>query len=354
MAKPVNFAVAGLGMGGHHALAVSMAKGARLAALCDIDQERLDALVKKYGCKGYTSYTALLKDPEIDVVNIVTESGLHARMGIQAARADKHIIMEKPIDINPSRITRLEAAVAAAGIKCGCIFQSRMDPCNIALRQAIRQGKMGEVIGVHGNLPWYRGPVYFAGPHGRWRGTWKLDGGGSMMNQGIHTVDLLVFLAGRVTEVCGFFGKHNHDIESEDQTVACLKFESGALGTIYTTTCAVPEGAQQIYLFGTKGSFRRVGGRLEMYEMGSPKERDRMLRDFGEIKIDEAIAKDPMAVESHGHKLIIEDMVRALRNNREPAIPLAEARHAVEIVHAVYRSGRTGRTVRIPAPEKSK
>lgn len=351
MAKPLNVAVVGLGMGGIHAVAVNLAKGARLAALCDIDQERLDALVKKYGCKGYTRYADLLKDPEIDVVNIVTESGLHAQMGIQAARAGKHIIMEKPIDINPARVSKLEQAVTATGIKCGCIFQSRMDPCNIRLRQAIRQGKMGNVIGVHGGLPWYRGPAYFSGPHGLWRGTWKLDGGGSMMNQGIHTVDLLVFLAGRVTEVCGFFGKHNHDIESEDQTVACLKFANGALGTVYTTTCAVPEGAQHIYLFGAKGSFRKVGPRLEMYEMGPPKERERMLKKFGEAKGGGDIAKDPMAVEAHGHKLIIEDMVKAVRNNREPAIPLAEARHAVEVVCAAYQSSRTGRTVRIPLPE---
>ncbi|HOZ48552.1 MAG TPA: Gfo/Idh/MocA family oxidoreductase [Candidatus Hydrogenedentes bacterium] len=347
MAKTLNFAVVGLGMGGHHCKAITEAKNACLAAVCDLDEERLAAKVEHYGCKGYARYADLLKDKEIDAVCIVTESGKHAQMGIQAARAGKHIIVEKPIDVTPAAVKRLEDIVRETGVKVGCIFQSRMENCNLMLKRAIDKGKMGAVIGAHAHLPWWRGDDYFSGNHGTWRGTWKWDGGGSMMNQGIHTVDLIQWLAGRVERVCGFYRVHNHRIEAEDQTVACLEFENGALGTFYATTCAYPEGAQRVYMFGSKGSFSRHGGKLEFYEMGTPKERERMMRLFGGSSTTEAGGKDPMAVSADGHMLIIEDLVKAVHQDRETVIPLSSAKHAVEIACAIYQSARTGKAVRI-------
>ncbi|HNR30372.1 MAG TPA: Gfo/Idh/MocA family oxidoreductase [Candidatus Hydrogenedentes bacterium] len=349
MPKPVNFAVVGLGMCQHHCKAIARARGARLVAVCDTDEERLLPVAKEYACKAYTSYAAMLKDPEIDVVSVVTESACHATMGIQAARAGKHLVMEKPVDITPGRIQRLERAVAAAGVKCACIFQSRMDACNIAIKQAVNAGKLGKLIGLHGSLPWYRGPDYFAGIHGTWRATWAIDGGGSLMNQGIHTLDLLIFFGGAVESVCGFHDVHNHNIEAEDQAVGCLRYANGALGTLFTTTCCVPEGPQVIYGYGSKGSFRTVANRLDLYAMGSEKDRARMLERFGRdaAATDDAIARDPMAVGTDGHLMIIEDLVRAIRENRAPVIPLSTARHAVEVVCALYKSGRTGKAVRV-------
>lgn len=347
MPKELNFAVIGLGMGMHHCKAIEQAKGARLAAVCDVDPERLERTVKTYGCKGYRSYAALLKDPEIDVVNIVTESGKHAKMGIQAAKAGKHLIVEKPVDITPGRVRRLEEAVAKAGVKCGCIFQSRMENCNILIKKAIEKGEMGRLIGVHAQLPWFRADSYFQGPHGPWRGTWKLDGGGSLMNQGIHTLDLIIFLAGPVHSVAGFYGVFNHTIEAEDQVVAILQFENGALGTLFTTTCCVPDKAQRIFLYGTKGSFSRYGGTLEFYDMGPKKERQRMMDLFGAGPKSDAASRDPMAVSADGHMLIVEDLVKAVRSDREPVIPLSAAKHSVEVACAIYRSARKGREVKI-------
>ncbi len=346
MAKAVNFAVVGLGMGSHHCKAIAAAKGARLLAVCDLDESRVRPLAAQYGCKAYRRYRDVLGDPEVDVVNIVTESGYHAAMGVQAVRAGKHLMMEKPIDITPARIGRLESAVAASGLKCGCILQLRLDACNLALKKAIDRGSMGKVLGVHAGLPWFRGAAYYSGPHGTWRGTWKLDGGGSMMNQGIHTIDLMTYFGGPIERVCGFHAVQGHDIEAEDHTVACVRFACGALGTIFTTTCAQPENAQQFHCFGTKGSFRKRGDTLEMYEMGSPKERERMNARFGE-RVGTGAASDPMAISSDGHTLLVEDMSRAVREDRTPMIPLASARHAVDVVHAIYQSGRTGREVRI-------
>ena len=352
MARALNFGIVGLGMGGHHALAIKTAKGAQLVAICDTDEERLYPMAKEHDCKAYERYGAMLKDPEIDAVCIVTETGYHATMGVQAARAGKHIIMEKPIDVNPAKMRRFEDAVASAGVKCGCIFQSRMDNCNIMIKRAIDKGRMGRTLGLHGWLPWFRGPDYFAGKHGPWRGTWKLDGGGSMMNQGVHTVDMLLFLGGPVESVFGYYGVFNHDIESEDNVVACLKFANGALGTLFTTTCTVPEGSQLLYGFGTKGSFRKQDEQLEAYDMGPKKERERMMRLFGGKKKGSAIAKDPMAVSEDGHTLIVEDLVKAVRYNREPIIPISTAKQAVELVCAIYKAGRTGREVKVSSISK--
>ena len=329
MARDLNFAVVGLGMGGHHCKAIQQAKGANLAAVCDLDEERLQPRMKEFDCKGYVRYADVLKDKSIDVVNLVVESGYHAAMGIQAARADKHLIVEKPVDVTPARIKKLEDVVAETGVKCGCIFQSRMENCNILIRKAIQAGKIGAIIGAHAHLPWFRADSYFEGPHGPWRGTWKLDGGGSMMNQGIHTIDLIQWLAGPVESVCGMYAVHNHKIEAEDQAVAILKFANGALGTFYSTTCCVPESAQRVYMYGTKGSFSRYGSTLEFYEMDTPAQRERMMNLFGGQKKTDAVGKDPMAISADGHMLIIEDLVKAIHTNREPVIPISSARHAV-------------------------
>ncbi len=347
MARELNFAVVGLGMGRHHCKAIQSAKGANLAAVCDIDEKRLKQAVKEYDCKGYTSYKEMLKDKSIDCVNVVTESGTHANFGIAAAKAGKHIIVEKPVDITPARIKPLREAVKKAGIKAGCIFQSRFRNCNILIRKAIQKGKMGQLIGAHAYLPWFRAQSYYEGPHGSWKGTWKLDGGGSLMNQGIHTVDLIQWLAGPVKSVCGFYGVYNHKIEAEDQTVAILKFENGALGTLFSTTCAIPDKGQRLYMYGTKGSFMQSGSGLEFYEMDAPKQRQRMMELFGEGKKADVASKDPMAVSADGHMLIVEDLVKAIRNDREPAITIESASHAVEIACAVFKSSRTGKEIKI-------
>ena len=345
--KAIRFGVVGLGMGRHHCVAINNARGAELAAICDKHPGRLAEREKEFKVKAYQDYAAMLKDPDIDVVSIVTESSTHADLGIAAVKAGKHILVEKPVDITPARINKLERAVAAAGVKCGCIFQARMEPCSIALKKAIEKGKMGRMIGMHGTLPWYRGDDYFLGPFGPWRGTWTIDGGGSMMNQGIHTIDQLIFLGGPVKRVCGFYDVFNHNIEAEDLAVACLQYENGALGTVFTTTCANPGGPQTVYGFGTKGSFRKAGALLTSYEMGGKAERKRVMEKFGDTDTNPDASKDAMAVALDGHTMLMEDMARAIKQDREPIISLAQARHAVEVVCAVYKAANTGRTIEV-------
>ncbi len=349
MSADVGFAVVGLGMGRHHCRAVQMAPGARLVAVCDVDEARLQPAARDFACRAYTDFDALLADPEVQVVNIATPSGLHAQMGIQAAAAGKHLIVEKPADIVPARIDALMDAGRRHGVRIGGIFQSRLDPLNLRIRQAIQAGRLGSIYGVHGHLPWYRLQDYYEGAHGSWKGTWGMDGGGSLMNQGVHTVDLLQWLVGRVESVMGMFGIFGHQIEAEDQTCALLRFANGAIGTLYTTTACYPGYDQQITIYGARGSVLKQEGLLRGWKMMDDPdgtEEQELLSFYGEKKAGTG-SSDPMAVSFDGHTQIICDMVAAVREGRDPMIGLDSARHAVEIITAIYESGRTGREVKV-------
>jgi UDP-N-acetyl-2-amino-2-deoxyglucuronate dehydrogenase len=349
MAREIGFGVVGLGMGKHHCKAVATAPGARLVAVCDLDAGRLGPVGEEYSCRTYSDLDAMLADDEIDVINIATPSGSHAELGIRAAAAGKHLIVEKPADIKAERIDSLIAAGKQHGVRIGGIFQSRLDKLNLQIRQSIQDGRFGKIIGVHGHLPWYRKQSYYEGDHGSWKGTWDMDGGGSLMNQGVHTVDLLQWLVGPVESVMGMFGIFGHDIEAEDQSVGLLRFANGAIGTLYTTTCCYPGYRQRVTIYGSEGSVVKDEGALQDWKVQGDEggaEEKQLLARYGANK-EASGAADPLAVSFDGHTQIILDMIGAIHEGRDPVIGLDSARHAVEIINAVYESGRTGREVKI-------
>lgn len=349
--KELGFGVIGLGMGQHHCKAIQSAQGAKLIAVCEIDEERLNKAVEEYKIKGYKDYDDMLKDDEIDVINVCVPSGMHVDIAIPAVEAGKNIIVEKPVDIKVEKINKLIKVGEKAGVKMSGIFQSRTEPMYRRMKEAIDAGRLGKLIGVHGMLPWYRAQSYYEGSHGSWKGTWDMDGGGSLMNQGVHTVDLLQWLGGRVKSVVGAFGVFGHDIESEDKSAALLKFENGALGTLTTTTCAYPGLSQIAVIHGDKGSIAWSEGHLTAWKIQGERmkeEEAEMLTLYGpKEKRGASTSSDPMAVGSSGHVGMIEDMVQAILEDREPGITIESARHAVEIVNAIYESGRTGKEVHI-------
>lgn len=350
MSAEIGFAVIGLGMGRHHCKAVQNAPGARLVGVCDIDPGRLEPAAAEYECKAWNQLDQVLADDEVDVVNIATPSGSHVELALQVVAAGKHLIVEKPADIRVDRIDELIAAVNAAGVKAGGIFQSRLDPLNKEIRDAVADGTLGKLIGVHGHLPWYRKQSYYEGDHGSWKGTWDMDGGGSLMNQGVHTVDLLQWFAGPVASVMGMFGVFGHDIEAEDQTVAILKYECGAIGTLFTTTCAFPGFDQRLMLYGSEGAVSKREGALDGWKLTKDEDgaiEAQMLDRYG-AKADKASGSaDPMAVSFDGHTQILMDMMEAIQTDRPPRISLDSARHAVEIINAIYESGRTGKEIHL-------
>ncbi|MCK5802768.1 MAG: Gfo/Idh/MocA family oxidoreductase [Lentisphaeria bacterium] len=349
----IAFGVLGLGMGKAHCKAVQAARGARLAAICDCDPDRLAPCTDEFGVKAYASYDEMLADPEIQGICVATPSGMHVEHALQAVAAGKHVLVEKPVDVKAERIATLAKSAREAGVTATAVFQSRTDPLHKRMRTLVESGRLGNIIGVHAALPWFRKSSYYEGPHGSWKGTWEMDGGGSLMNQGIHTVDLLQWLVGPVASVFGKFGVYDHDIETEDKTVALLTFANGALGTLHTTTCAFGGVLNRsILIHGQKGTIHCADGlrawKLMDDEDGS--EEREMLAFYAppdQRPEGETVATDPMAVGSTGHRAHIEDLVDAIHMGRDPAITIESAQHAVEIANAIYESGRTGREVTI-------
>jgi len=343
----IGFGVLGLGMGTHHALAVSEVPGVKLVAVCDQDPMRMQPTAEKYGCRGYLSFEEMLSDPEIQAVTVATESGKHAECALMAIAAGKHVLVEKPADVKVERIDEMIEAAKRAGVKVTSVFQSRTLPLNRCIKNAVDEGRFGKLVGVHALVPWYREQSYYEGPHGDWKGTWALDGGGSLANQGVHTVDLLQFLVGRVKSVFGAFGVYAHDVEAEDTTTALLKFENGALGTISTATSAYPGMATSVTILGWNGSVQKQDDVLHVWKFRDETEEDEEIRKrYGPgDKSHVGVSSDPNALGAYGNHGHIAYLAKCIREGCDPFITLESARHAVEIVNAIYESGRTGKEV---------
>lgn len=353
---PVKFGVVGLGMGQHHCMAVNAAKGAELVAVCDIDMERTNKMVAAYeGVKGYEKYSEFLEHPGLEAVCICVPSGMHAEFGIQAINKGMHLVVEKPPDVKAQRVQDMIDAANAKGVKLEQIFQQRMNPLNRRIKDVIDSGRLGKLIGINALLPWYRAQSYYEdNAHGRWKGTWALDGGGSLANQGIHTLDIVLYFFGRVKSVFGKFGVFSHDIEAEDHTVAILNFENGAMGTLMTTTCAYRGTDQFLVMFGERGSIRQAAN-LEswhiMHDNDPNREKEKveeaeMLKLYGpkDVKGD-SVASDPWALSADGHTAHVEDLVKAIRTGSDVMSSPADAKHDIEVLEAIFESGRTGKEV---------
>ena len=351
--QPIRFAVVGLGMGVHHCKDLVDARGCELVAICDSAPERLEKNREQFGARAYTSYADLLAADDVDVVNICTPSGSHADLSVQALKAGKHVVCEKPPDVTVEAVDRMIAAQQETGRKLMVIFQSRFEPIYRRLKETIESGRLGNLVGVHGTVNWWRAQSYFNSP-GMWKGTWALDGGGSLANQGVHTVDILHWLAGPVVEVYGKYGCFAHEIETEDKTVAVLTFANGALGTLTTTTAAYPGLDRTVFIHGSKGSVVVEDDELVRWKIqGESKEAEaeeerQMLASFGKKSDrDATTASDPFAFATRGHMAQFEAFADAVRNDTTPPNSIETTRHTVEILTAVYESGRTGNTIRL-------
>jgi UDP-N-acetyl-2-amino-2-deoxyglucuronate dehydrogenase len=352
--QPLGFGVVGLGMGKHHCRSVTAAKGARLVAICDVRQELADKVAAEYGCKAYYNFDELLLDPEIDVVNIALPTGMHADAGIKAAQAGKHIICEKPLDVNLNKADALIAAAHEHHVKLGGIFQRRLHPVSKKIRETIRSGRLGRIYYADIHLYWWRAQSYYDGgwPAG-WHGTWALDGGGSVMNQGVHSVDFIQWAVSPVKRIMARTGTFAHNIECEDVGMALVEFENGAIGNIVCTTAAYPGYSNDFHVFGEHGSIIvRNDSEVVSWRIKGPNEQaddEEMRRMYPGGR--GTPSSDPMAVGFDGHTQEIEDMVHAIRDDRKPVIPGEEARHAIEIILAIQKSAETGQWVTLPDPE---
>lgn len=345
MEKTIGYAVVGLGVGNAHVNGALEAKGAKLVAICDLREDRLAKQAAKCPeVKQYKDYAEMLKDPEIDIVSVCTPSAMHADMAIQALRAGKHVLSEKPMDIVVDKILEIGRVAEECGLKVGGVFQNRRNAVMEPVKKAVEEGRLGEIYTGFFRVNWYRKDSYFL-ESGGWRGTWAMDGGGSLMNQAVHTVDIMQWLLGDVVSVRSDMRIVNHNIETEDFTTSVVKFKSGAICTFVSTTAAYPGFGTDIQLTGTKGSIHVNGDKLVAWKIegeNMQEESEEMLAKYG--KNDGAIAAADNTI-VRGHDFMVQDMIDAVREDRDPFVTPVEAAKAVRIINAIYESARTGKEV---------
>lgn len=336
------FGIIGCGMiSNWHAAAIARIDNAQLAGAADINEEAAEAFASKYGVRAYKSVDSLLDDPELDVVCICTPSGLHAPLAIKAARSGKNIIIEKPMALNLEEADNVVKACHDNNVKMAVISQLRFSDAVKRLKAAVDSGKLGRLVSGDIYMKYYRSQEYY--DKGGWRGTWKMDGGGALMNQGIHGVDLLQYIMGPVKSVFAFTRTLARKIEVEDTASAVIEFKNGALGVIQGTTSIYPGSPRRLDINGDKGTITLEETFISSWNI----EGQEMPAD---IKIERAnanLASDPAAISIDGHILQIADMVKAIESGHKPLVDEIEGRKPIEIIMAIYESSRTGKQVQL-------
>ena len=353
MSAPLGFAIVGCGtIARFHVRALAEIPTARLVALVGRALDAPNRLVSEMGLTNVSVHANLadaLQQPDVDAVIICTPSGDHLTPAIQAAEAGKHVVIEKPLEITPERCGRIIAACHRAGVQLCTIFPSRFADAIVALKAAVTDGRFGRLTLGETTCKWWRNQDYYES--GSWRGTRALDGGGALMNQGIHNIDLLLWLMGPATQVTGATATLAHEhIEVEDTAVATVNFANGALGTIIATTSAYPGLAKTIAIHGDRGSAVVEQERVTAWQFADELPDDASIRDNSVRNSGPSGgAADPKAISHEGHTRQLRDFVEAVRMGRKPAVDGHEGRKAVQLVCAIYEAARTGRSVTLPA-----
>lgn len=341
------FGIIGLGMiAGFHAKAIASIDKAVLVAGFDMVPGRADAFCQdKPGVKAYDKLEDFLKDPEIDIVTVTTPSGAHMEVALAAIRAHKHVIVEKPMEVTTEKIDIMIEEAKKNKVVLSGIFQSRFFEAPILIKKAIDEGRFGKLTLCDAQIKWFRTQEYYDSVG--WRGTWKLDGGGALMNQSIHAVDLLQWFCGPAEEISSVTATLGHkNIEVEDTAAAVLKFRNGAIGVIEGSTAVYPGFLKKLEICGTKGSVILEEESLKAWTFADERPEDEEIRKrFINNTETGGGASDPAAIGFIGHARCFENVLAAIENGTEPLITGEEARKSVEIIRAIYKSAQSGQKV---------
>ncbi len=348
----LGFAIVGCGMiARFHARALADVPGTRVVALVGRDVGSAAKMKQELGldCDVSADLAAVLRRKDVDVVIVTTPSGAHLEPAVTAARAGKHVVVEKPLEITLQRCDRIIDACDQNGVKLCTIFPSRFGDANQALKKAVTQGRFGRLALGETTCKWWRPQSYY--DEGGWKGTRALDGGGALMNQAIHNVDLLLWMMGPVTHVSGLTATLAHErIEVEDTAVACLRFQSGALGVIQATTSVWPGLPKTIAVHGDRGSVVIEQDDLLRWEFNPAEPDDEATRArFAQKSGASGGSSNPAAISHVGHARQLADFVRSIETGRAPLVDGREGRRAVEVILGIYESNATGRLVELPA-----
>ena len=321
-----------------HARAAASIPGLEVVAFQGDNRERTARLAAQFGAAVYGDFEQFLNESSVDLIAIGSPSGRHAEPGIAAARRGVHVLVEKPIDVTTEKADALIAAADDAGVKLGVFFQDRLHPAVVEIKSLIERGQLGSPVIISGRVKWYRPPEYYGGS--RWRGTWALDGGGALINQAIHTVDLVQWMFGPVARVYGTTATRAHKIEVEDTAAAVLEFASGAVGTLEATTSAFPGYARRLEVTGTEGTVILEHDRLERVDL-----RTGATSSKPPASDTNASASSPVVADASAHRRVLEDFIRAIDTGGQPACDGREARTSVALVQAIYESARSKRPI---------
>ena len=348
-ANTIGFGIVGTGMiSAYHAKAIkalSEKHNIQVVGALDNVLDRARDFAQKNEVPFYTnSAETFFANPAIQVVCITTPSGAHLEPALQAIQAGKHLIVEKPLEITVERVDAMLAAAHKAQVKVAAIFQARLSRGAVALKQAVDAGRFGRLSLCSAYIKWHRSAAYYTG----WKGTLKVDGGGAVMNQAIHAVDLLQWLVGMPTDVFAFKTRRVHlGIEAEDTACGTLRFGCGALGTIEATTAAYPGWERRIEICGELGSAAIEDDRIVRWDFRHPTPADADLLGAPDNASSGSGAGAPDQINFEGHQRQIEDMVLSLRNGTPLLIDGAQARNTVVLVRALYASAESGLPVKL-------
>lgn len=331
------------GISATHAAAAAGIEGVRVVAVAGQNAAKVAALAQRYEAAAYPDADALVLHRPLDVVLIGSPPSLHAEQGIAAAHAGLHVVAEKPIDVSCAQADTLIAACRAAGVKLAVFFQDRFASDLVRLKLALDAGWLGRPLLASARVKWWRPPEYYGSS--RWRGRRATDGGGAVIAQGIHTLDLLLWLLGDVASVSARQTAAVHAIEVEDTLVATLQFRSGVLATFEATTAAYPGYPRQLELTGTEGSVIVQQDRIVAADLRTP----RAELVGGEASAN-ASASSPVISDVRGHRAVIEDLLHAVKDGSEPRCNGLEGRRSLALVEALYRSAESGEAVAVTEP----
>jgi UDP-N-acetyl-2-amino-2-deoxyglucuronate dehydrogenase len=317
-----------------HARAARAIPGGEIAAIHGTNAEKIVSLCREHGGTPYQHFDAFLKHRPMDLVIIGSPSGLHAAQGIAAARQGLHVLTEKPIEISAARADALIEAAKQSNVHLGVIFQDRLKPHIRQLKNWLDQGLLGKLLFVDARVKWYRPPEYYASS--RWRGTLALDGGGALINQGVHTIDLLLWLLGDVVRVQARTATQLHKIEAEDTAVAILEFAGGALGVFHATTAAYPGYPRRVEISGSEGTVILEHDRIVAANLrNSPAAAESAALDENQS------ASSAVVSDFRGHQLVLEDFLQAIQHHRAPACDGLEGRRSIALIEGIYRAAKT-------------
>ncbi len=345
--KKLRIGLAGTGFAGEvHAKALQEVTGAELVAAYNRSSKRGKAFAEEWGVDFQRDYGELLDRDDIDLIDVCTASGTHGDFAVAAATAEKHLIVEKPLEITPERCDKIITSADQNGVTLSVIFQNRYKPSVQRLREALEEDSFGRLIMGEASVKWFRAEDYYQTD---WKGTKEYDGGGALLNQSIHTIDLLQWMMGKVRSVYGRIDTLYHDIEAEDAGVAVLEFEDGALGTIHGSTAIYPGLKEGLSIHGTKGSAEIEGDSIKTWEFSSDN-MEEVKKESSEE--DQGGSSSPQGIDSELHRKQLQEIVDAIKTGSSLPIDGKEGKKAVKIIDAIYRSSREGEPITPHKPQR--